>query len=95
MPDLDLCATTGPLRVFKLLHSAWPVLLSFGGPGGEPGSFDITPWASRVQLIHAKYDGPWELPGLGAVSAPSAVLIFGPTDTWSGWETDPQQEATR
>jgi Aromatic-ring hydroxylase, C-terminal len=28
-----------------------------------------------VQLIDAKYDGVWELPALGAVIAPSAVLI--------------------
>ena len=42
---------------------------------GEPGGFDITPWADRVQLIDAKYVGIWELPVLGAVTAPTAVLI--------------------
>lgn len=41
---------------------------------GEPDSFDIAPWADRVQL-YAEYDSPWELPLLGAVSAPTAVLI--------------------
>ena len=71
MPDLDLVTDNGPLRVFTLLHDARPVLLNLG----EPGGFDITPWADRVQLIDAKYDGVWELPALGAVTAPTAVLI--------------------
>jgi 3-(3-hydroxy-phenyl)propionate hydroxylase len=71
MPDLDLVTANGPRRVFTLLHDARPVLLNLG----EPGGFDITPWADRVQLIDAKYDGVWELPALGAVTAPTAVLI--------------------
>ena len=71
MPDLDLVTPNGPLRVFELLHGARPVLLNLG----EPGSFDITPWASRVQPIDADYHGPWELPVLGEVTAPTAVLI--------------------
>ena len=71
MPDLDLVTADGPLRVFELLHDAKPVLLNLG----EPGGFDITPWADRVQLIDAEYVGPWELPVLGAVTAPTAVLI--------------------
>jgi 3-(3-hydroxy-phenyl)propionate hydroxylase len=71
MPDLGLSTDKGPLRVFTLLHDAKPVLVNFG----EPGAFDITPWADRVQLIDATYDGAWELPALGAVTAPTAVLI--------------------
>jgi 2-polyprenyl-6-methoxyphenol hydroxylase-like FAD-dependent oxidoreductase len=71
MPDLDLVTANGPLRVFTLLHDARPVLLNLG----EPGGFDITPWADRVQLIDAKYVGIWELPALGAVTAPTAVLV--------------------
>jgi 2-polyprenyl-6-methoxyphenol hydroxylase-like FAD-dependent oxidoreductase len=71
MPDLDLVTASGPLRVFSLLHEARPVLLNLG----EPGGFDIMPWADRVQLIDAKYVGTWELPALGAVTAPAAVLI--------------------
>jgi 2-polyprenyl-6-methoxyphenol hydroxylase-like FAD-dependent oxidoreductase len=71
MPDLDLVTAHGPLRVFALLHEARPVLLNLG----EPGGFDIAPWADRVQLIDAEYDGRWELPVLGAVTAPTAVLI--------------------
>jgi 3-(3-hydroxy-phenyl)propionate hydroxylase len=71
MPDLDLVTATGPLRVYTLLHDARPVLLNLG----DPGSLDITPWADRVRLIDAKHAGPWELPVLGAVTAPAAVLI--------------------
>jgi len=71
MPDLDLVTANGPLRVFTLLHQARPALLNLA----EHGAFDITPWADRVQLINAKYVGVWELPVLGAVNAPTAVLI--------------------
>ncbi len=71
IPDLDLVTANGPLRVFILLHSARPVLLNLG----EPGGFDITPWAGRVQLIDAKYVGTWQLPAIGVVTAPTAVLI--------------------
>jgi hypothetical protein len=71
MPDLDLVTANGPMRVFTLLHAARPVLINFG----EPGAFDISPWADRVQQIDAEYAGPWELPALGAVDALTAVLI--------------------
>jgi 2-polyprenyl-6-methoxyphenol hydroxylase-like FAD-dependent oxidoreductase len=71
MPDLDLVTTGGPLRVFTLLHDARPVLLNLG----EVGGFDISPWADRVRLVDAEYLGAWELPVLGTVTAPNAVLI--------------------
>jgi 3-(3-hydroxy-phenyl)propionate hydroxylase len=71
MPDLDLVTENGPQRLFTLLHTARPVLLNLA----EPGAFDIAPWADQVRLIDARYAGAWELPVLGAVSAPSAVLI--------------------
>ncbi len=82
MPDLDLVTANGPLRVFTLLHDARPVLLNLG----EPGGFDITPWADRVQLIDAKYVGTWELPALGAVTAPTAVLVR--PDGYVAWVGD-------
>lgn len=71
MPDLDLVTSGGPLRVFSLLHGARPVLLNLG----EPGSFDAVPRPDRVQLVDAQYGGTWELPVLGEVAAPGAVLI--------------------
>ena len=82
MPDLDLVTADGPLRLFSLLHKAQAVLLNLG----EPGSFDIAPWADRVQLIDAEYVGVWELPVLGEVSAPSAVLIR--PDGYVAWVGD-------
>ena len=71
MPDLDLVATDGELRVYTLLHEARPVLLNLG----EPDRFDIAPWADRVRMVDAAYDGPWELPAIGEVTSPDAVLI--------------------
>jgi 2-polyprenyl-6-methoxyphenol hydroxylase-like FAD-dependent oxidoreductase len=71
MPDLDLPGELGQKRVFELLHEARPVLLQLG----ESGALDIAPWAERVRLVNARYQGAWELPVLGAVAAPAAVLI--------------------
>ncbi|HXY46211.1 MAG TPA: FAD-dependent monooxygenase [Acidimicrobiales bacterium] len=82
MPDLDLVTADGPLRVFTLLHDAKPVLLDLG----EPGRFDIAPWSDRIQLIDAEYAGLWELPVLGAVTAPTAVLIR--PDGYVAWVGD-------
>jgi 3-(3-hydroxy-phenyl)propionate hydroxylase len=85
MPDLDLVTANGPLRVFTLLHHARPVLLNLG----EPGSIDITPWADRVQLIDATSGGPWELPALGTVTDPAAVLVR--PDGYVAWVGDRTQ----
>jgi 2-polyprenyl-6-methoxyphenol hydroxylase-like FAD-dependent oxidoreductase len=82
LPDLDLVTANGPLRVFTLLHDARPVLLNLG----EPGGFDITPWADRVRLIDAEYVGKWELPVFGGVTAPTAVLIR--PDGYVAWVGD-------
>ena len=85
MPDLDLVTSNGPLRLFSLLHRARPLLLNLG----EPGSFEIAPWADRVQLIDADYSGQWELPALGPVSAPAAVLVR--PDGYVAWAGDTAQ----
>ena len=85
MPDLDLVTADGPVRVYTLLHDARPVLLNLGGPGG----FDTAPRADRVQLIDAEYAGVWELPALGAVTAPTAVLIR--PDGYVAWVGDLSQ----
>jgi 3-(3-hydroxy-phenyl)propionate hydroxylase len=71
IPDLDLHTANGPTRVFTLLHDARPVLLNLG----EPGGFDISPWANRVRMVEGSHDGVFELPLLGQVATPPAVLI--------------------
>jgi 3-(3-hydroxy-phenyl)propionate hydroxylase len=81
MPDLDLDTSGGTVRVFTLLHDAHPVLLNLG----EPWGFDISPWA-RVSAIDAEYAGDWELPALGRVAAPAAVLIR--PDGYVAWVGD-------
>jgi 2-polyprenyl-6-methoxyphenol hydroxylase-like FAD-dependent oxidoreductase len=72
MPDLDLVTVDGPSRVFNLLHDARPVLLDLVGPGGD---LESSPWSDRVRTVAATSAGPWELPLIGAVPAPNAVLI--------------------
>ena len=86
MPDLDVRTADGPARVFTLLHDARPVLLNLGAPGG----FDIAPWANRVRLVDARHDGAWELPVIGTIAAPPAVLIRPDGHVaWAGELTDP------
>ena len=86
MPDLDLVTADGPLRVLALLHKARPAFLNLGGSG----RFDISGWADRVQLIKAKCDGPWELPVIGAVDAPTAVMIR--PDGYVAWVAEGTQQ---
>ena len=71
MPDLDLITADGPLRMFRLLHDARPVLINLDAANPP----EISAWSNRVRLVNATYDGVWELPALGLVSAPSAALI--------------------
>jgi 3-(3-hydroxy-phenyl)propionate hydroxylase len=82
MPDLDLVTSGGTVRVFTLLHEAHAVLLNFGKPWG----FDISPWAHRVLSVDADYAGEWELPVLGQVAPPGAVLIR--PDGYVAWVGD-------
>jgi 3-(3-hydroxy-phenyl)propionate hydroxylase len=62
-----------------LLHAARPLLLNLG----DPDAVDIAPWATRVRWLNASYSGPWELPVLGAVEAPQAVLVR--SDGYVAW----------
>ena len=85
MPDLDLVTSNGPLRLFSLLHHARPVLISLNAAQ----SFDIKPWADRVPLMEAQYDAAWELPAMGVVPAPAAVLVR--PDGYVAWVGDENQ----
>ena len=82
MPDLEVVTGGSAVRIYTFLHNARPLLLKFG----EPGSIDITAWHDRVQTIDARYDGVWELPAIGEVSAPAAVLIR--PDGYVAWVRD-------
>ena len=87
IPDLDVVTSSGPRRVFSFLHKAQPVLLNLGAPR----DIDIAPWSDRVQYVDAKYAGKWNLPVLGEVAAPAAVLIR-PDGyvAWVGGDSTPQ-----
>ena len=85
MPDLDLRTADGPTTVYTLLHRARPVLLNLGDPGG----FDIGRWSGRVDMVDAAHAGEWELPVVGPVPAPAAVLIRPDGHVaWTGSRTD-------
>ena len=82
MPDLDVITAGGPRRVFSFLHEARPMLLNFGAPN----AIDIALWSERVQYIDATYEDKWQLPVLGEVAAPIAVLIR--PDGYVAWVGD-------
>ncbi len=84
MPDLDVVTADGPTRVFALLHEARPVLLGFGEP---------VPAADGVRRVDAAYSGAWELPVIGAVAAPAAVLIR--PDGYVAWVGDGSDRGLR
>jgi hypothetical protein len=71
MPDLDLIVDGRPERLFKLLHGARGLLLSFGKRIG----IAVASRADRVKVVDAEYDGAWELPLIGQVTAPETVLV--------------------
>ena len=86
MPDLELVAESGPVRVFTWLHAARAILINLG----STGALHIAPWADRVRLLDARYEGAWELPALGTVPAPSAVLVR--PDGYVAWVGDGSDE---
>ncbi|SDD74242.1 3-(3-hydroxy-phenyl)propionate hydroxylase [Massilia sp. PDC64] len=83
MPDLDIVTAAGPTRVYALLHEARPVLLNFAA----------TYAADRVQRVDATTDGVCELPVVGAVPLPAAVLVR--PDGHVAWAGDGGAEGLR
>jgi 3-(3-hydroxy-phenyl)propionate hydroxylase len=86
VPDLDLLTENGPLRLFSLLHKAQPVLINFSKPGG----FAVAPWAGRIQARDVTYGGTWQLPSIGIIAAPTAVLVR--PDGYVGWVGEETQQ---
>lgn len=86
MPDLEVVTADGQVRVFELLRGARPVLLNIG----EANGIDIAGWADQIQLVDAEYDGAWELPVLGEVSAPAGVLVR--PDGYVAWVGEPSSK---
>jgi hypothetical protein len=82
VPDVELVTPDGPRRVFTFLHGARPALLNLG----DSHVLDLAAWGDRVQRIDATYAGEWDLPVLGVVAAPSAVLIR--PDGYVAWVGD-------
>jgi 2-polyprenyl-6-methoxyphenol hydroxylase-like FAD-dependent oxidoreductase len=89
MPDVELVTADGPVRVFTLLHDARPVLLNLG----EPSAFDVAGWRERVRVVDAKYVEEWDLPAIGMVAPPPAVLIR--PDGHVGWVGEPADPTLR
>ena len=85
VPDLDVAVGGVTVRIYSLLHRARPVLLNLGGAD----AYDIGTWSGRIQMADVRYDGAWELPVLGAVPAPSAVLIR--PDGYAAWVGETSQ----
>jgi 2-polyprenyl-6-methoxyphenol hydroxylase-like FAD-dependent oxidoreductase len=82
-PDLNLQVPSGPARLFTLLHHAQGVLLKFGG---QTWDFDLTSWSDRVSMFDVQYSGAWNLPVIGEVEAPQAVLVR--PDGYVAWVGD-------
>lgn len=82
MPDLDIVTAGGERTIFGLMHDARPVLLDFN----EAETLDITPRSDRVRSVRATTNGPWDIPVLGRVTAPAAVLIR--PDGYVAWAGD-------
>jgi 3-(3-hydroxy-phenyl)propionate hydroxylase len=101
MPDLDLTSistnttdstttdatTNATSRVFEHLRDGRPLLINFG----EPGRLDLGYWEDRVSLIDADHHGDWELPVIGNVDAPTAVLVR--PDGYVAWVEAPGSDA--
>jgi len=85
MPDVDLRTAAGPSRIYTLLREARPLLVDFGAAARGI----IAPWEDRVRYVEGACDGPWVIPVLGEVPAPSAVLVRPDGHVaWVGTATD-------
>ncbi len=91
VPDLDLDTADGTVRLYTLLHPARPLLVDLDPTGSAASDrVDLTPWADRVRRVEARHNGPWELPVIGPVAPPPAVLVRPDGHVaWTGTLSDP------
>lgn len=71
MPDLDLRTAAGETRVHTLLRDGRPLLLDLSD-GREAPPREAP---ADLRVVSASCDGPWQLPVIGQVEPPRAVLI--------------------
>jgi 3-(3-hydroxy-phenyl)propionate hydroxylase len=88
MPDLDVHTELGHTRAYELLHDARPILLNLTPDAAVP----TWPRADRVKVIDATCSDIWELPVIGHVPAPPAVLIR--PDGYVAWTGDLSDSGT-
>lgn len=71
MPDIELATATGTTSISALLQAAKPLLVTLC----DCDLGDLADWRDRVSVVGARYSGSWELPVIGNVTTPAAVLI--------------------
>lgn len=85
LPDLDLRAGERQTRAYELLHGGRPVLLDLGS--GHDLTATARPWLGRLDLVTAVGPKTWDVPLLGELAAPGAVLVR--PDGHIGWAAEP------
>ncbi|MDQ8044628.1 MAG: FAD-dependent monooxygenase [Patulibacter sp.] len=91
VPDVALDTARGRVRMFALLHAARPVLVDLRGTDAAPSPPEALP--VHVDLVPARADAAWELPIVGAVPAPAALLVR--PDGYVAWAGDPTDGSLR
>jgi 2-polyprenyl-6-methoxyphenol hydroxylase-like FAD-dependent oxidoreductase len=84
VPDIPINTSGGSTTIYKLLHRATPVLLSFSD---DAALAEATAWVGRVTPVSATNAAdPWTLPDATTIAAPAALLIR--PDGYVAWISD-------
>lgn len=83
-PDIPLNTSGASTTLYKLLHRATPVLLSFSD---DAAVAEAAAWAGRITTVSAADTAhPWTLPDATTIPAPAALLIR--PDGYVAWISD-------